>query len=95
MVSSLPLYAGSGGSTRNTETTRIYTVFWGTAPSKDDTDLIPMSNDELILQLKNDLTEPSRRFETFRRVRFDNYCVYYQNSFINLSQFYIRYRFSG
>ena len=54
MVNLLPVYADLGSSTQNTGKAKLYTIFFKTAPSTDDTHLLPMSNDELIHQLKND-----------------------------------------
>ncbi len=54
MVGFMPLYANSGSGTQTTGKTKLYTIFFGTAPSTDDTDLRPMSNEDLIGQLKKD-----------------------------------------
>ena len=38
--------------TQNGEHARIYTVFFGTAPSRDDTDLEPVTNKEITQRLQ-------------------------------------------
>ncbi|MHC4534517.1 MAG: hypothetical protein ACYS6K_11245 [Planctomycetota bacterium] len=38
-------------SMQNVELTKIYTVFFGTAPSRDDTDLEPISNEAIVQRL--------------------------------------------
>jgi len=92
MAGSIPLFAGSGSSTRKTETAKIYTIFFGIAPSKDDTHLVPLSNEELMRQLKRDclgvdftirdLTK-SAKFDTvlneigdLQRLNYDGVIVY-------------------
>ena len=56
MAGSIPLYSVSGGGIGKTDKAKIYAIFFGTAPSKDDTHLLPQTNDELLLQLKRDCT---------------------------------------
>jgi hypothetical protein len=54
MANLLPIYADLGSGTQNTSKAKFYTIFFRTAPSTDDTHLLPMSNDELLRQLKRD-----------------------------------------
>ncbi len=54
MVGFMPLYANPGSGTQTTGKAKLYTIFFRTAPSTDDTDLRPMSNEDLIGQLKKD-----------------------------------------
>jgi len=92
MAGALPLFGGSDSSTRKTNTAKIYTIFFGTAPSKDDTHLVPMSNEELIRQLQRDCSgvdftirdlTKSAKFDTvlneigdLERLNYDGVIVY-------------------
>jgi len=54
MAGFMPLYAGLDRSVQQTSRTKLYTIFFRTAPSTDDTQLRPLANEELLHQLKRD-----------------------------------------
>jgi hypothetical protein len=51
MLNIIPLNAIQNSKSSKT---KLYTVFFSIAPSKDDTHLVPISNEEIILRLKKD-----------------------------------------
>jgi len=54
-VTSAPMTEGSARpGKQNSENTKIYTVFFGTAPSRDDTDLEPITNEAIVLRLRQE-----------------------------------------
>ena len=53
-VLGMPIFARKRQNLQNSDNAKIYTIFFGIAPSEDDTSLRPMGNDELILRLKKD-----------------------------------------
>jgi len=54
-VTSAPMTEGSARQGKqNGENTKIYTVFFGTAPSRDDTDLEPISNASIVRRLQEE-----------------------------------------
>jgi hypothetical protein len=53
LMNQIPMSARASGD-RNT---KIYTIFFYTAPSKDDTNLVPIPNTELVRRLKRDCAD--------------------------------------
>ena len=54
-VTSAPMTEGSARPGRhNSENTKIYVVFFGTAPSRDDTDLEPITNETIVKRLQEE-----------------------------------------
>lgn len=92
MAGPLPLYAGPARGPQQTAKAKLYTVFFNTAPSTDDTDLRPQTHDELLGQLKTDLpgveftvrdiTKSARlqsvlnEMEDLKRLNYDGVIVY-------------------
>ncbi|MFC1562934.1 hypothetical protein ACFL4Z_02660 [candidate division KSB1 bacterium] len=49
-----PLFAKTRIDTQNNKNAKIYTVFYPTAPSQDDTSVVPTTNEEILTMLKKE-----------------------------------------
>ncbi len=53
-VLGMPIFARTREYLQDSNNAKIYTVFFNIAPSRDDTSLVPMTNEEIIRRLKKD-----------------------------------------